>query len=49
MRWFTEVEDDASFSLNLETAKGAVLSALQMARLSTRSEMLDRMTQVEKS
>ena len=47
-RWFTEVEDDASFSLNLETAKGAVLSALQMARLSTRSEMLDRMTQVEK-
>ena len=47
MQWFTEVDDDASFSLNLETAKGAVRSALQMARLSTRSEMLDRMTQVE--
>ena len=47
VQWFTEVDDDASFSLNLETAKGAVRSALQMARLSTRSEMLDRMTQVE--
>ena len=24
VQWFTEVDDDASFSLNLETAKGAV-------------------------
>ncbi len=46
VQWFTEVEDDASFSLNLETAKGAVLAALQAARLSTRPEMLDHMTQV---
>src|SRR3546814_2733959 len=32
VRWFVEVEDDAAFSLNLETAGGAVLSALQSAR-----------------
>jgi uncharacterized protein (DUF2252 family) len=49
VRWFTEVEDDASFSLNLKTARGAVLSALQTARLSTRSQMLDRMTRVDES
>jgi uncharacterized protein (DUF2252 family) len=47
VRWFTEVEDDSSFSLNLTTARGAVLSALQTARLSTRSQMLDRMTRVD--
>ncbi len=47
MRWFTEVEDDSSFSLNLTTARGAVLSALRTARLSTRSQMLDRMTRVD--
>jgi uncharacterized protein (DUF2252 family) len=46
VRWFVDVEDDSSFSLNLKTARGAVLSALQSARLSTRAEMLDRMTQV---
>ena len=44
VRWFVDVEDDSSFSLNLETARGAVRSALQTARLSTRSQMLDRMT-----
>lgn len=47
VRWFVEVDDDASFSLNLLTAKGAVLSALQSARLSTRAEMLDRITVVD--
>jgi uncharacterized protein (DUF2252 family) len=47
VRWFVNVEDDSSFSLNLKTARGAVLSALQSARLSTRAEMLDRMTQVD--
>ena len=36
-QWFVDVEDDSSFSLNLETARGAVLSALQSARLSTRA------------
>lgn len=47
VRHFTEVDDDASFSLNLDTARGAVLSALQSARLSTRSQMLDRLTRVD--
>ena len=47
VRWFTEVEDDSSFSLNLETARGAVRAALQSARLSTRPQMLDRMTSVD--
>lgn len=47
VRHFTEVDDDASFSLNLETARGAVLSALQSARLSTRSQMLERMTYID--
>ena len=47
VRWFTEVKDDSSFSLNLNNARGAVLSALQTARLSTRSQMLDRMTSVD--
>ncbi|KMO81462.1 hypothetical protein BST22_03660 [Mycolicibacterium chubuense] len=47
VRWFTDTDDDASFSLNLDTARGAVLSALQSARLSTRAEMLDRITVVD--
>jgi uncharacterized protein (DUF2252 family) len=42
-----KVEDDASFSLNLDTARGAVLTALQEARLSTRAGMLDRLTTVD--
>ncbi|ULE33575.1 DUF2252 domain-containing protein [Mycobacterium sp. IDR2000157661] len=46
VRRFTEVDDDSSFSLNLDTARGAVLSALQSARLSTRAQMLDRMTSI---
>jgi uncharacterized protein (DUF2252 family) len=47
VRWFVDVEDDASFALNLDTARGAVLSALQSARLSTRAEMLDHITVVD--
>jgi uncharacterized protein (DUF2252 family) len=47
VRWFTETDDDTSFSLNLQTARGAVLAALQSARLSTRAQMLDRMTSVD--
>jgi uncharacterized protein (DUF2252 family) len=47
VRWFVDVTDDASFSLNLDTARGAVLSALQSARLSTRAETLDRITVVD--
>jgi uncharacterized protein (DUF2252 family) len=46
VRWFTETDDDSTFSLNLQTARGAVLAALQSARLSTRAQMLDRMTSV---
>lgn len=49
VQWFRQVDDDSSFSLNLDTARGAVLSALQSALLSTRSEMLDRMTKVDNS
>jgi uncharacterized protein (DUF2252 family) len=47
VQWFVKVEDDASFSLNLGTARGAVLTALQEARLSTRAEMLDHITTVD--
>jgi uncharacterized protein (DUF2252 family) len=49
VQWFVKVEDDASFSLNLDTARGAVLTALQDARLSTRAEMLDHITTVDES
>ncbi|MGY4653142.1 DUF2252 domain-containing protein [Mycobacterium sp. URHB0021] len=47
VRWFVEVDDDSTFSLNLDTARGAVLTALQSARLSTRQQMLDRITTVD--
>lgn len=47
VHWFVDEQDDASFSLNLQTARGAVLAALQSARLSTRAAMLDRMTRVD--
>jgi uncharacterized protein (DUF2252 family) len=49
VRWFRQTDDDSSFSLNLETARGAVLSALQDARMATRYEMLDRTTHVDGS
>jgi uncharacterized protein (DUF2252 family) len=49
VRWFldVDVDDDSTFSLNLGTARGAVLSALQSARLSTRAEMLNHLTVVD--
>ncbi|MCV7417447.1 DUF2252 domain-containing protein [Mycolicibacterium litorale] len=47
VRWFADADDDLNFSLNLSTARGAVLSALQSARLSTRAGMLDRLTVVD--
>jgi uncharacterized protein (DUF2252 family) len=34
--WFRQTDDDSTFSLNLDTARGAVLAALQDTRLSTR-------------
>jgi uncharacterized protein (DUF2252 family) len=45
--WFRQTDDDSTFSLNLDTARGAVLAALQDARLSTRYEMLHRITHVD--
>jgi uncharacterized protein (DUF2252 family) len=49
VRWFRKTDDDSTFSLNLNTARGAVLAALESARLSTRFEMLDRTTHVDES
>ena len=49
VQWFRQTDDDSSFALNLDTAKGAVRAALDTARLSTRSAMLDRMTHVDES
>jgi uncharacterized protein (DUF2252 family) len=49
VRWFRQTDDDSAFSLNLDTARGAVLVALQDARLSTRSTMLDRITHLDES
>jgi uncharacterized protein (DUF2252 family) len=49
VRWFRKTDDDATFSLNLDTARGAVLAALQDARLSTRCSMLDRITHLDES
>ena len=49
VRWFRQTDDDSTFALNLDTARGAVLSALQEARLSTRDAMLDRTTHVDES
>ncbi len=49
VRWFRQTDDDSTFSLNLDTARGAVLAALQDARLSTRYEMLHRTTHMDES
>ncbi|MBA3252021.1 MAG: DUF2252 domain-containing protein [Geodermatophilaceae bacterium] len=47
VRWFLDTEDDAQFALNLDTARGAVLDALRVARLSTRAGMLERFTRLD--
>ena len=48
VRWFHDSDNDETFSLNFDTATGAVKSALESAKLSTRTEMLDRLTQVDR-
>jgi uncharacterized protein (DUF2252 family) len=49
VQWFRQTDDDSTFALNLDTAKGAVRVALDTARMSTRHAMLDRMTHVDES
>lgn len=49
VRWFRNNDSDSTYALNLETARGAVLIALQNARLSTRHGMLDRITRLDES
>ncbi len=49
VQWFRQTDDDSTFALNLDTARGAVLAALQDARLSTRYEMLHRTTHVDEA
>ncbi|MDT7648922.1 MAG: hypothetical protein QOI36_328 [Pseudonocardiales bacterium] len=47
VRWFVDQADDLSFSLRLGTTDGVVHEVLQMARLRTRVELLDRITEPE--
>ncbi|MGI5127537.1 DUF2252 domain-containing protein [Pseudonocardia sp. CA-107938] len=47
VRWFRESTDDSSFSLHLGTTDGVVHRVLQAARLRTRVELLDRITETE--
>ena len=44
---FVESDRDHEWALRLDTASGAVLAALQQAQLSTRVDLLDRLTVVE--
>jgi uncharacterized protein (DUF2252 family) len=47
VRWFRGSADDSSFSLHLGTTDGVVHRILQSARLRTRVELLDRITETE--
>ena len=47
VRWFVDQDDDSSFSLRLGTTEGAVAQVLQLAKLRTRVELLDGMTETE--
>ena len=47
VRHFVDSDRDHEWALRLDTAQGAVLTALQEAQLSTRVALLDRMTVVE--
>ncbi|MBA8822905.1 uncharacterized protein (DUF2252 family) [Saccharopolyspora lacisalsi] len=47
VRWFVRGEQDAAFSLNLDTTDGIIHHILQKARLKSRSELLDRETETE--
>jgi uncharacterized protein (DUF2252 family) len=43
-RYLETEDDDSDFSLNLDTAEGPILEALQTARRANRAELLDGMT-----
>jgi uncharacterized protein (DUF2252 family) len=45
VRWFVDEADDRSFSLRLGTTDGAVAQVLQLAKLRTRVELLDGITE----
>jgi uncharacterized protein (DUF2252 family) len=47
VRWFVEQADDRSFALRLDTTDGPVHQVLQLAKLRTRVELLDRITETE--
>jgi uncharacterized protein (DUF2252 family) len=47
VRWFVDQADDRSFSLRLGTTDGAVAQVLQLAKLRTRVELLDGITETE--
>jgi len=47
VRTFTEVADDRTFALRLDTTDGPVQQALQRAKLSTRVALLDAITETE--
>ncbi len=47
VRHYLETDDDTGWALTLDTARGAVLSALREAKLSTRVALLDGTTVVE--
>jgi uncharacterized protein (DUF2252 family) len=47
VRWFVDQADDRNFSLRLGTTDGAVAQVLQLAKLRTRVELLDGITETE--
>jgi uncharacterized protein (DUF2252 family) len=47
VRWFVDQADDRSVSLRLATTDGVVQQVLQLARLRTRVELLDKITEPE--
>ncbi|GAA2554900.1 DUF2252 domain-containing protein [Pseudonocardia hydrocarbonoxydans] len=47
VRTFVDKDDDRAFALNLRTAEGAIRQVLQLARLRTRVELLDDITETE--
>lgn len=47
VRWFLDEADDRSFSLRLDTTDGLVHQVLQQARLRTRVQLLDAITETE--
>jgi uncharacterized protein (DUF2252 family) len=47
VRWFVDQADDRSFSLRLGTTEGTVAQVLELAKLRTRVELLDGITETE--